>query len=129
MIVLLSIKNDLINLLTWSITFAVWPDVTVRIIPGRSTTVKSHASGETRSITMLSIENCEVPSQSVLVRRSMTELKAVISVTGYFLAGFDDVDTEANHDSSARAFRMTSRIGHRVTSPELILKFKFCPLA
>jgi hypothetical protein len=67
--------------------------VTVLIIPGKSTTVKSHASGDTNSIFIEFVENPVVPvSHNELVNFVIMALNALTSVTGNLSLGDIEVD-------------------------------------
>lgn len=114
--VLLSIKNALISRLTCSIEEAFCPAVTVLIIPGKSTTVKSQESGDINSTMTLSVEKLLDPQSSCIIR-SIKMPSSTTSRAGIGF-GFKLVETKADQGSPARARFITIRIGHRVTNPE-----------
>ena len=98
-------------------TDCVWPAVAVRTMPGRSTTVRSGASGLDMRMTMLSVEKPLSERVSVFVSRWITSesssgLETLICCAELVVAAC------AVHASPARAFFITRRTGHRVVSPE-----------
>mmetsp|Transcript_2950 Transcript_2950/g.6848 ORF Transcript_2950/g.6848 Transcript_2950/m.6848 type:complete len:259 (-) Transcript_2950:22-798(-) len=117
MTVLSSARHDLMSLFTCSMACTSWPTVTVRMMPGRSTTVRSQASGETRLITTLSVEKLTSSAQSVCMALFISWLRCTTSLAFCTLSGVTVVDTSADQVSPSRALRITIRSGHLVTRP------------